>query len=92
MDIPLLLCAYYFSKNVNNDTKLFINRICVAGILHLTMVEEEKLKIDVEERLKTMNVDNSTATPNNQQINLEITDNLKQFMEEAMFVQSFTSF
>lgn len=63
---------------------LFI--VCVVGIPYLTMAEEEKLRIELEERLKTMNVDDPTATPNNQQTNPEIPDDLKQFMEEAMFV------
>lgn len=48
------------------------------------MVEEEKLRMELDERLKTMNVDDPTATPNNQQSNPEIPDNLKQFMEDTM--------
>jgi len=56
----------------------------IAGIPYLTMADEEKLRIDMEERLKMVNVDDPTATPNNQQSNPEIPDNLKQYMEDTM--------
>lgn len=48
------------------------------------MADEEKLRTQVEEKLKTMNVE-ATATPSQQQQCPEIPENYKQFMEETMY-------